>query len=107
MRERGYLVAIVERFVRFPPPGHRVDLWGFVDLLAVKAGEVLGVQVTSGAHVSERLKKIAASPHIATVLSAGVKVVVHGWAKKGPSGKMKKWECREEPLTAADFGGGP
>lgn len=106
LRERGYLVAIVEKFVRFPPPGHRVDLWGFVDLLAVKAGEVLGVQVTSGAHVSERLKKIAASPHIATVLSAGVKVVVHGWAKKGPRGKMKKWECREEPLTAADFGVG-
>lgn len=103
LRERGYLVAVVERFVRFPPPGHRVDLWGFVDLLAVKAGEVLGVQVTSGAHVSDRLKKIAASPHVAMVLSAGVKVAVHGWSKKGPRGKVKKWECREELLSAADF----
>ena len=103
LRDRGYLVAIVEKFVRFPPPGHRVDLWGFVDLLAIKAGEITAVQTTSGANVSARLKKIAASPHIATVLSAGVRVVVHGWSKKGPRGKAKKWECREELLTAEHF----
>jgi len=103
LRERGYLCAIVEKFVRFPPPGHRVDLWGFVDILAIKAGEVLGVQTTSGVHVAERLRKIAASPHIATVLSSGVRVVVHGWRKVGPRGKAKKWECREEFLTADSF----
>ena len=103
LRDRGYLCAIVEHFVRFPPPGHRVDLWGFVDILAIKAGEVLGVQTTSGVHVAERLRKIVASPHVATVLSAGVRVVVHGWRKVGPRGKAKHWECREEFLTADHF----
>ena len=95
LKERGYVTAIVEKFVRFPPPGHRVDLWGFVDLLAIRSGEILAVQTTSGANVSARLNKISYSPLIATVLSAGVRVVVHGWSKKGPRGKAKKWECRE------------
>ena len=103
LKERGYVTAIVEKFVRFPPPGHRVDLWGFVDLLAIRSGEILAVQTTSGANVSARLNKISYSPLIATVLSAGVRVVVHGWSKKGPRGKAKKWECREEMLTADHF----
>lgn len=103
LRGEGYLCAVVERFVRFPHPGHRVDLFGFLDLLCLRSGEVMGVQVTSGSNVSARLKKIAESPHIAAVLAAGVRVVVHGWSLKGPRGKRKTWECREELLTADDF----
>ncbi len=101
LKERGYVTAIVERWN--PYARIRQDLWGFVDILAIKEGEMLAVQTTSGAHVGERLKKIAASPLIATVLSAGVKVVVHGWRKVGPRGKAKKWECREEFLTVENF----
>lgn len=101
LRERGYHASVVEKWNMHAKI--RQDLWGFVDILAIRDGEILGVQTTSGAHVAERIKKIAASPLIATVLSAGVKVVVHGWDKKGPRGKMKRWECREELLTVESF----
>ena len=100
LRERGYLAVVVEKWVPWPKPGHRADLWGFVDLLAIKAGEIVAVQTTSGGGVSSRLRKIADSPHLATVLPAGIRVVIHGWRRVGPRGKAKKWHCRELPLTA-------
>ncbi len=101
LRARGYVAEVTEKWN--PYAGIRQDLWGFVDILAIREGEILGVQTTSGSHVAERINKIAASPLIATVLSAGVKVVVHGWDKKGARGKVKRWECREELLNAESF----
>lgn len=103
LRERGYIAVVVEKWVPWPKPGHRADLFGFLDILAVKAGETLGVQTTAGGSVSTRLKKIADSPLIGTVLSAGIKVTCHGWRKVGPRGKRKVWECREVPLKLEDF----
>lgn len=101
LRERGYHATVVERWN--PYARIRQDLWGFADILCLKPGEILAVQTTSGSNVSGRLKKIAASPLITTVLLAGIKIVVHGWRKVGPRGKRKTWEVREEPLTADDF----
>ena len=103
LRERGYLCAIVEKFVRFPPPGHRVDLWGIGDILAVKAGETLLVQCTTTG-VSERVTKIVANPNTIKLLAVPWKIEVWGWRKVGPRGKRKVWECREVPLTADHFG---
>ena len=101
MRDRGYSCDIVERWN--PYARIRQDLWGFCDVLCLTPGQIVAVQTTSGANVSARLRKIAASPRIADVLSAGVRVVVHGWAKRGPRGKAKKWTCREEWLKPEDF----
>jgi hypothetical protein len=45
LRKEGYLCAIVEKFNRFA--GIRQDLFGFIDILAIREGEIIGVQTTS------------------------------------------------------------
>src|ERR1700751_4932922 len=45
LENAGYLVAITERWN--PHAKVRQDMFGFIDMLAVKEGEILGVQTTS------------------------------------------------------------
>lgn len=71
-------MSIVERWN--PHVRIRQDLWGWCDLLAIRKGEVLAVQVTASA-VSARIKKIQESDTISTVREAGIRVEVHGWRK--------------------------
>jgi hypothetical protein len=78
LRELGYLVEVVEKWNSFTRT--RKDLWGWADLLAIRRGEVLAVQVTSEG-VANRVKKVTDSETIAQVREAGVRVEVHGWRK--------------------------
>jgi carbonic anhydrase len=78
LRELGYLVEVVEKWNSFTRT--RKDLWGWADLLAIRRGEVLAVQVTSEG-VANRVKKVTESETIARVREAGVRVEVHGWRK--------------------------
>jgi hypothetical protein len=76
----GYVVDVVEcsnaRISR--------DLWGFLDVLAVGHGLTLGVQVTTAAHVAERLTKVRSFARTLDVLDvAGWRVEVHGWKPAG------------------------
>lgn len=88
LRDEGWLVAITERWN--PHAKIRQDLFGFVDLLAVKDGQTLAVQTTSGANVSARVKKIADVESLPAIRKAGWSVHVHGWRKL----KTGRWECR-------------
>ena len=83
LRDEGYLVAIVEHWNPFARI--RQDLFGFIDLLAIRRDETLAVQVTASG-VSSRGKKIEASPHLGRVREAGWKIFVHGW-RKNAAGK--------------------
>jgi hypothetical protein len=78
LRELGYLVEVVEKWNSFTRT--RKDLWGWADLLAIRRGEVLAVQVTSEG-VANRVKKVMDSETIARVREAGVRIEVHGWRK--------------------------
>jgi hypothetical protein len=78
LRDEGYLVAIVEHWNPFARI--RQDLFGFIDLLAIRRDETLAVQVTASG-VSSRVKKIEASPHLGRVREAGWRLHVHGWRK--------------------------
>lgn len=78
LREEGYTVAIVERWN--PHARIRQDLFGFIDLLAIRKGETLAVQVTSTG-VSSRIKKIMESDYLPKVRDAGWRILVHGWRK--------------------------
>jgi len=78
LRELGYLVEVVEKWNSFTRT--RKDLWGWADLLAIRRGEVLAVQVTSEG-VANRVKKVMDSETIGRVREAGVRVEVHGWRK--------------------------
>ena len=78
LRELGYLVEVVEKWNSFTRT--RKDLWGWADLLAVRRGEVLAVQVTAQA-VANRVQKVTDSETIGRVREAGVRVEIHGWRK--------------------------
>jgi hypothetical protein len=96
LRKQGYLAAVVERFNSYTK--RKNDLWGFVDIVAIKDGKTIGVQTTSSAHVADRIAKIRAHENCAAVLACWT-VIVHGWAKRGPRGKRKVWTLREEIVT--------
>lgn len=104
LRDDGYtLVEVTERWNQFARV--RKDLFGFVDVLAVKGDEVLAVQTTSGTNVSARFEKMRTLPAVVHWLgSVSRRLVIHGWRKVGPAGKRKKWECREVFLAIGPTG---
>jgi hypothetical protein len=72
-------VDIVEHWSPFPRPyGRRVDLFGFVDVVALMRGHVLFIQVTSASCVSARRRKIEGIEHARRSVDSGVIVVVCG-----------------------------
>lgn len=92
------LVAITERWNPFAHV--RQDMFGFIDLLAVRANETLAVQTTSGSNVAARLAKIRSLPaHRDWLASPSRRLVIHGWRKVGARGERKRWECREVEVT--------
>lgn len=89
----------------------RHDTFGFADLIALKVGELVFIQVTSWSNVSARINKIARETHgkgqwsrpildTAKELMSihGVRIVVEGW-KQDP--KSLRWESREVEITPA------
>ena len=88
MKERGYLCQIVERWNSFAKV--RQDLFGFIDVICISDGEVVGVQTTSYGNMSARVKKIREHENFAMVNRAGIRILVQGWHKKGA-----RWEVRE------------
>lgn len=98
MQDQGYFVAITERWNPF---AHiRQDLFGFIDLLCMKADELVAVQTTSGSNVSARIAKIKGIQAASLWLeSPARRILVHGWRKVGAKGKRKIWECRTVEIT--------
>lgn len=93
LEKEGWFVASVEKYNSFVK--RRFDLWEFGDLLAFRGDEVLIVQTTSGSNVSSRIEKIKHLPVADHWLQSATRQIhVHGWAKKGPRGKAKRWTCR-------------
>lgn len=89
LRKLGYLAEVVEKTV--PRVFIRKDLYGFIDILAIREGEILGVQATSGSNVSSRVDKIANHDNIGAVRKAGIRIHVHGWRKNS----KRRWVLRE------------
>ena len=79
LREQGYFVTVAEYWDHFARK--RRDLYGIWDLLAIKPGETMAVQTTSGSNVSARVKKISESEAIGKCREAGWTCHVHGWRK--------------------------
>ena len=79
LREEGWTVEVVERWV--PGANIRKDLFGFIDLMAIKDEQTLAIQATSYSNMSARVKKIEASEHLTAVRKAGWSIWVIGWRK--------------------------
>lgn len=93
LRKAGYLADVVEKWV--PGANIRKDLFGFIDILAVREGEVVGVQATSGSNVAARIRKIAEHDNVAAVRKANIRILVHGWTKNAAG----RWALREVDVS--------
>jgi hypothetical protein len=96
-RDLGYEAGVVER--RNPRSFVTHDLFGFVDIVAARAGDLLLIQATSGDNAASRRAKILQSPALERVAFSGAKIEVWSWAKRGAHGKRKLWTLRRERLT--------
>ena len=99
LRAQGYSAEVVERWLPAAAGGQQVkrDLFGFLDILALRGAETLGVQTTSKANMSAHARKIVASPLYPAVVAAGWKVIVHGWHQ--PRGKGTRYELAVLEVT--------
>jgi hypothetical protein len=87
LRDQGYLADVVEKWI--PGANIRKDLFGFIDVMAIKDGETLAVQATSYPNVSARVKKISDHENIGSVRDANWKIEVWGWRKV-----KNRWQVR-------------
>ncbi len=87
LRERGYTVAISEHWNAHA--GIRQDLFGIMDLIAIHPEKfgVLGVQTTSKANATARLKKAQKNKSLFIWYKAGNNFEIHGWGKDKKTGK--------------------
>jgi len=90
LRGMGYTAVITERWNQWAKV--RQDLFGIVDVLAVRVGETLAVQCTSAPNVSSRVNKIADHESTPRLREAGWKIEVHGWTK-GKRGDPRIVDC--------------
>jgi hypothetical protein len=93
LREEGYTVQVVEYWNSFARI--RIDLFGFIDIIALKGKEVLAVQTTSASNMSARCKKIADHENLGSVREAGWTIHVHGWHQDD----KRKWHCKVKDIS--------
>ena len=111
-RAAGYFLEQAEHISRAGKFTRRHDLFGFTDLVAVKAGSIIFLQVTSWSNVSARCNKIARESHgqgqyatpmaeIAKNLMSnlGVRIVVEGWKLDANN----RWVSREIEITPQEL----
>lgn len=88
LRRDGYCCQVVEHWN--PHARIRQDLFGCIDIIALRGAETLAVQTTTTG-VASRVKKIADNPNLPAMRAAGWTIHVHGWRK---SARTRKWEQR-------------
>lgn len=81
----------------FPPPGHRVDLYGILDILAVGPTGTLGVQCSTLKGFNAHRRKIEQAPETVLLLEAGWQIELHGWYKP-----KHRWVCRAVRFLLVD-----
>lgn len=103
LRERGYLAQVVEKWQ--PNTFRRIDLFGIIDIVAIRDGEVLGVQSTSMGARLEHVKKITGECREQTLawMRSGAKFLLVCWKKKKKvrGGKAFTYIPHEEDLKEA------
>ena len=83
LRELGYWAEDVTAYYhpKSAPFPRKKDVLGFIDILALREGELLAVQTTDTTSVSKHRDKCDALPALALWLSSGAHFVIHGWPK--------------------------
>jgi hypothetical protein len=89
LRGEGWTVDVCERWVPAGVGQVRKDLFGMLDLVALRDTVTMGVQTTSHGNALSRHKKIVDDEHaerLAALHAANWIVVVHGWRKSTRDG---------------------
>ena len=76
LRDNGYIADKVEHWNPFSKT--RKDLFGIIDIIAAGKGKVLGVQATTRANVSARVKKAMENEYLPAWLTSA-RFEVWGW----------------------------
>lgn len=96
-RKRGYVCQVVEKWN--PHAKVRQDLFGVIDILAITPDGILGIQACAGSSHAARADKCRAEPRVSAWLSAGARLAVWSWSKRGKRAERKLWALREEAIS--------
>lgn len=102
LRELGWSVHRTEYWNVFAR--RRIDAFGWGDLLACHPQHGIAlIQTTTTANLPARISKAKALGVLVAWVTAGGKLIAHGWAKRGPRGEVKRWTLREVQLRIEDL----
>jgi len=92
LKSRGYIHSIAEHYNAYSK--RRIDLFGFVDIVALNGelSDIVGVQTTTGSHLSDRIKKARSFKAFSEWLEAGGSIEFHGWRKIKAGRKAARWQ---------------
>jgi hypothetical protein len=93
LRKTCQLVQVVEKWN--PHARIRHDLFGIIDILAIRDGETVAVQSTSWSNTKSRINKINESDALEHLRAAGWVLLVHGWRKN----KKGRYEIKEIDIS--------
>lgn len=98
-RARGWTAQVVERWCQHSM--RRIDLYGFIDVLAMDGKQFIGIQATSTGNQSTRITKIETEcqEQAKMFVRSGGRVIVWGWKKYKKSVDRKWWRLTETDLT--------
>ncbi len=101
LRAEGWKCQIVERWI--PQARKRVDLFGIIDIVALKPYCIMGVQTTSASNHASHVTKALESDGLEDWLNARGRFLIISWGKKGKRGEKKVWTHRRQELTKEDL----
>jgi len=105
LEQRGCICGIVERFNTFAGPhGIRIDLFSFIDIIALYPNSIVGIQ-SCGTAFAEHQRTILENETAPEWLKVGGGIELWGWrkVKKKRGGKLMIWQPRVQTFTLEDF----
>lgn len=107
LRQQGIICQVVERWNAFGGPfGVRVDLFGFIDLIALYPDKgIVGVQCCGQTGHAEHKRKILENEIAPEWIKTGGGIQIWSWRKLKlkRGGKAMRWTPRIESITLEDF----
>lgn len=96
LRDKGFEAQVVEKWNAFAKV--RIDLFGWIDIVAVNGFHIVGVQTTTLSNTKARLLKAKGNKALRKWMLGGGVLFLHGWAKK-----KGKWLVEVRQIAMEDL----